>query len=47
MQTELNQLIPSFVKRAQVNDYLFETARRRKSWRPGRLRRPRSVRARP
>jgi thymidylate synthase ThyX len=27
MQTELNQLIPSFVKRAQVNDYLIETAR--------------------
>jgi thymidylate synthase ThyX len=27
MQMELNQLIPSFVKRAQVNDYLIETAR--------------------
>src|SRR5262245_23327269 len=27
MQTELNQLIPSFVKRAHVNEYLIETAR--------------------
>jgi thymidylate synthase ThyX len=31
MQTELNQLIPSFVKRAQVNDYLIETARAARS----------------
>jgi thymidylate synthase ThyX len=28
---ELNQLIPSFVKRAQVNDYLIETARAARS----------------
>ena len=26
MHNELNQLIPSFVKRAQLNDYLFETS---------------------
>jgi thymidylate synthase ThyX len=31
MQAELNQLIPSFVKRAQVNDYLIETARAARS----------------
>jgi len=31
MQSELNQLIPSFVKRAQVNDYLIETARAARS----------------
>ena len=31
MQMELNQLIPSFVKRAQGNDYLIETARAAKS----------------
>jgi thymidylate synthase ThyX len=31
MKTELNQLIPSFVKRAQINDYLIETARAARS----------------
>jgi thymidylate synthase ThyX len=31
MQMELNQLIPSFVKRAQGNDYLIETARAARS----------------